>query len=160
VALSVLIALGMCASSTRIRGLVAAGFVVAAVVFQGYGLYKYVLSVRVFQGDNHQVRFAEAVNRIVDEDEIIYGATNGMLGFLADRKWINGDGVVNTHRYARTVLMGPAPGDSLRVYLERMNVDFVCVSNPDLFKGHVVYDQILEDRRGVHMSLIDRRVAD
>jgi hypothetical protein len=160
VVLSLLIVVGKFASSPHVRRVIAAGLVVGAIGFQGYGLYKYVLSVHVSQSENQQFRFAREVNQIVDKDEIVYGATNGMLGFLADRKWINGDGVVNNLGYARTVLMGPAPGDSLRFYLERENVDFVCVSNPNLFKGRVVYDQILDDRQGVHMYLIDRRAAD
>lgn len=41
---------------------------------------------------------------------VIFGAAFGMAGFLADRKWINGDGVVNTYEYFHIIKNGDKEG--------------------------------------------------
>jgi hypothetical protein len=58
--------------------------------------------------------------------DVIFGGSFGMLGFFADRAWINGDGVVNTYHYQRVFLEPGARGaGGLEDYLAANRVTHV-----------------------------------
>ncbi|MDX1746747.1 MAG: hypothetical protein R3324_12475 [Halobacteriales archaeon] len=52
-------------------------------------------------------------------DAVLYGGGFGLVGFFADRAWINADGVVNTANYQQVLESGDLVG-----YLARNRVDF------------------------------------
>lgn len=54
--------------------------------------------------------------------EVIYGGAFGLLGFFADRPWINGDGVANDFEYQRVL-----QADELPSYLARNHVRYVAI---------------------------------
>ena len=71
--------------------------------------------------------FARRVHDVVRPDEVIYGGAFGMIGFAADRRWINGDGVANDLAYQDAIRAG-----ALRSYLVSNRVDYVAINVPRL----------------------------
>ena len=59
-------------------------------------------------------------------DEVIYGGAFGLLGFFADRPWINGDGVANDFEYQQVLHRGALPD-----YLARNHVRYVSLLWPN-----------------------------
>ncbi len=62
------------------------------------------------------------IHDAVGPDEVIYGGAFGLIGYVSDRAWINGDGVANTRAYQDAIGEG-----RLAEHLARRSVDFVAV---------------------------------
>lgn len=92
----------------------------------------------------------------VGNDDVIYGGAFGLVGYVADRSWINGDGVANNRAYQDAIESG-----RLRDYLACANVTHVVISRhppSDLPPGpvsvaissplHNAVDTLVIDREG------------
>jgi hypothetical protein len=76
--------------------------------------------------------FLTDVRRIVPEGEPIYQVDgSGYIGFFSERPIVNGDGLVNTHRYAERMKAGQLAG-----YLDEEGISFIITNRADL--THVV----------------------
>jgi hypothetical protein len=51
-------------------------------------------------------RTALEIRALTRPDDVIYGGAFGLLGFLSDRVWLNGDGVANTYDYQQAIRDG------------------------------------------------------
>ncbi|HKQ56642.1 MAG TPA: hypothetical protein VJY35_02130, partial [Candidatus Eisenbacteria bacterium] len=54
-----------------------------------------------------ELELGREIHALTGERDVLYGGTFGILGFFADRAWINLDGVVNTYAYQEVFI---APG--------------------------------------------------
>jgi len=61
-------------------------------------------------GAGDELALARAIHDRTGEGDVIYGGAFGLIGFFADRPWINGDGVANTYAYQRVLETGGLPG--------------------------------------------------
>jgi hypothetical protein len=57
-------------------------------------------------GAGDEVALAHAIHSATAPGDVIYGGAFGMLAFLTDRPWINGDGVANDAAYQRALRDG------------------------------------------------------
>jgi hypothetical protein len=71
-------------------------------------------------GPGDEWALAEAIHARTGAGDVLYGGSFGMLGFLADRPWINGDGVANSLDYQRALR-----GDALEPWLAARGVTHV-----------------------------------
>jgi hypothetical protein len=71
-------------------------------------------------GAGDEWALARAIHDRTRDGDVIYGGAFGMLGFIADRPWINGDGVANTYDYQRAL-----HGHDLETYLAANHVTHV-----------------------------------
>jgi hypothetical protein len=78
-------------------------------------------AVAVGQGDNGW-ELARRIHDAVGEKEVIYGGAEGIPGFLADRAWINGDGVANNREYQTALHNG-----QMDAYLKCHRVTYLAV---------------------------------
>ena len=78
-------------------------------------------SVR-YRGESRRVRdFIEEVRRLVPATEPIYQVDGaGYTGFFTERRVVNGDGLVNTHEYARRLLANDLAG-----YLDEEGISYI-----------------------------------
>jgi hypothetical protein len=66
------------------------------------------------------------IHALTGERDVLYGGTFGILGFFADRAWINLDGVVNTYAYQQVFIEpGPRGMGGLVDYLAKNQVSHV-----------------------------------
>jgi hypothetical protein len=61
-------------------------------------------------GAGDEYALARAIHDQTGEGDVIYGGAFGLIGFFADRAWINGDGVANTYEYQRVLEGGGLAG--------------------------------------------------
>jgi hypothetical protein len=52
-------------------------------------------------GAGDEWTLARQIQAATRPDDVLYGGAFGLVGFFADRAWINGDGVANTYDYQR-----------------------------------------------------------
>ena len=102
---------------------------------------------------------ARKIHNVVRADEIIFGGSQGLLGFIADRSWINGDGVANNSEFQRAKMSG-----KLAEYLECHQVTFVEI---DINQGrslpleYVSYEKVLSGYQiGRHQTVTLVRLPD
>ncbi len=76
-------------------------------------------------GPGDEVALAAAIRDHTPPEDVIYGEAFGLLGFFADRAWINGDGVANTLEYQRALR-----DDRLERYLAKNRVTHVVFVTP------------------------------
>lgn len=67
-------------------------------------------------------KLGRQIHDVVGEREIIFGGSEGLLGFVADRAWINGDGVANNREFQDAINEG-----RLAEYLNCRHVKYVAV---------------------------------
>jgi hypothetical protein len=60
-------------------------------------------------------------------EDVIFGGSQGLLGYISDRAWINGDGVANNAAYQEAIRDG-----ELNRYLQCSEVDYVVAELRDL----------------------------
>jgi hypothetical protein len=60
-------------------------------------------------GGGDEFALARAIHERTGAGDVIYGGAFGLIGFFADRPWINGDGVANTYDYQRVLEGGSLP---------------------------------------------------
>ena len=58
------------------------------------------------RGPADETGLAAAIRDATRPTDVIYGSAFGLLGFFADRAWINGDGVANSYDYQRALAAG------------------------------------------------------
>jgi hypothetical protein len=64
-------------------------------------------SVRAISaGDGDEWTIGRNVHDAVPEGSVIYGGAFGLIGYIADRAWINGDGVANDRAYQDAIADG------------------------------------------------------
>lgn len=76
-------------------------------------------------GDGDEWALGRRIHDAVAPDEVIYGGAFGLIGYIADRAWINGDGVANTRAYQQAIHDG-----RLAQHLAARSVDHVVVVTP------------------------------
>jgi hypothetical protein len=76
-------------------------------------------------GRGDEIALAAAIRARTSEGDVLYGGAYGVLGFFADRPWINGDGVANSYDYQRAFVEGGL--DSFLVRNGVTHVVFLCV---------------------------------
>jgi hypothetical protein len=76
-------------------------------------------------GPGDDAALAAAIHDRTRPEDIIYGEAFGLLGFFADRAWINGDGVANTFAYQEALR-----DDRLEQYLTANRVTHVVFVTP------------------------------
>lgn len=64
-----------------------------------------------------EVAIAADLRAATRRDDVLYGGAFGLIGFLTDRAWINGDGVANTYDYQDAIA-----GGRLNDWLQRSGV--------------------------------------
>ena len=74
----------------------------------------------------NEIPLAQRIAAATRPDDVLYGGAFGLVGYFADRAWINGDGVANTEDYQRAI----ADGD-LRGWLRRSGVTHVVFASGD-----------------------------
>ncbi len=57
-------------------------------------------------GRGDELALSRAIHAKTQPDDVIYGGAFGLVGFFADRAWINGDGVANSYEYQRVLERG------------------------------------------------------
>ena len=75
-------------------------------------------------GNGDEWAMGRRIHDLVHPDQVVYGGAFGLIGYIADRRWINGDGVANTRAYQEAIRDG-----RLERYLAERSVDFVVVSS-------------------------------
>lgn len=78
-------------------------------------------------GLRDQPTFGAEVHDHTRDGDVLFGESFGLLGFFADRPFINGDGVVNTYAYQRMFL---APEGALARYFRENRVTHVVFGHP------------------------------
>lgn len=102
--------------------------VATALAFGGAALLSGKLLVTVpavraiAAGDGDEWAIGRHVHDAVPENGVIYGGAFGLIGYIADRAWINGDGVANDLSYQDAIAAG-----GLDRYLRERSVDVVAV---------------------------------
>lgn len=76
-------------------------------------------------GPGDEAALAAAIRDHTSPHDVLYGGAFGLVGFFADRAWINGDGVANTYAYQQAVHLG-----RLESYLAENRVTHVVFSSP------------------------------
>ncbi len=71
-------------------------------------------------GGGDEFAFSRAIHALTRPADVIYGGAFGLVGFFADRAWINGDGVANTYEYQHALEQG-----EIKTYLARSRVTHV-----------------------------------
>jgi hypothetical protein len=74
----------------------------------------------------NELTLAGRIGAATRPGDVLYGGAFGLVGYFADRAWINGDGVANTEDYQRAI----ADGD-LRGWLRRSGVTHVVFASAD-----------------------------
>lgn len=101
------------------------------------------------QGLPDEAAFGAEIHAHTEDGDVLFGGSFGLLGFFADRPWINGDGVVNTYDYQRMFLAGE---DALGGYLSANRVTHVVFELPrgeaPAAPFHFTAFGLLYDRRG------------
>jgi hypothetical protein len=126
-----LAALVLAARAAGSRGLAVAALALALV---GLGLLGGKLraslpSVRaIAAGDGDEWALGRRIHDTVAPDEVIYGGAFGLIGYIADRAWINGDGVANTRAYQQAIHDG-----RLAQHLAARSVDHVVMVTPPTY---------------------------
>jgi len=116
-------------------------------------------------GDGDEWNIGRSVHDAVPEGSVIYGGAFGLIGYIADRAWINGDGVANDHAYQDAIA-----GGRLAHYLRERSVDVIAVAvSPPREPGrelltlgagsplHAARDSILLDPREIFLRQRMRR---
>ena len=110
------------------RGVVVAALALAVV---GSGLLAGKLraslpAVRaIAANDGDEWALGRRIHAAVGPDEVIYGGAFGLIGYIADRAWINGDGVANTRAYQQAI-----HDRRLAQHLAARSVDHVVMVTP------------------------------
>ncbi|MDH4197478.1 MAG: hypothetical protein OEW05_08740 [Candidatus Aminicenantes bacterium] len=111
----------------------------------GNGLVNSAEVRKIYATPDNELRLTEVVRAMTTPEDVIYGGAFGVAGFLADRKWINGDGVVNTYEYYRILRSGDK--DALLGYLRKNEVKYVIYTAPWEFEAkRVLHSQRLLER--------------
>ncbi len=76
-------------------------------------------------GRGDERALGQAIHASTSATDVIYGGAYGLLGFFADRAWINGDGVANTAEYQRVLENG-----DLEAYLAENRVTHLVFLRP------------------------------
>ena len=108
------------------RGLApaAAALAMAGAVLLAGKLAVTVPSVQaIARGDGDEWEIGRRVHDAVPEGSVLYGGAFGLIGYIADRPWINGDGVANGRDYQDAIA-----SRSLARYLRERHVDVVAVA--------------------------------
>lgn len=79
----------------------------------------------ITRGHGDDWESARQVEAIVKPGEVIFGGAFGMMGFISDRAWINGDGVANNQAYQDAIRDG-----AFADYLRDNHVAYVAASVP------------------------------
>ena len=72
-------------------------------------------------GDNGW-NLAQRIHSAVRQEEVIFGGAQGLVGYFADRSWINGDGVANNRQYEEAKAQG-----RVDAYLRCYRVNYVVI---------------------------------
>ena len=106
-------------------------------------------------GAGDEMALAEAIHGATAPGDVLYGGAFGMLAFLSDRPWINGDGVANDAAYQRALRDG-----ALERYLTERRVSHVVFlaspATPDSSR-HIAVHGFLYGRDG--SLTVDERQA-
>jgi hypothetical protein len=84
----------------RGAGLTAAGLVAVTLALAAgkcATAWPSVRAIAVGKGDEWAA--ARRIHDAVGEQDVIFGEALGLIGYAADRPWMNGDGVANSHAY-------------------------------------------------------------
>ena len=76
-------------------------------------------------GSGDEMALGQAIHANTTASDVIYGGAYGLVGFFADRAWINGDGVANTPQYQRVLENG-----ELEAYLAENRVTHLVFLRP------------------------------
>jgi len=74
-------------------------------------------------GKGDEWALARRIHDRVAPGDVIFGGALGLIGYIADRAWINGDGVANTRAFQDAIHAGDLAG-----HLARRSVDHVVVT--------------------------------
>ncbi len=115
--------------AVRVAGPRAALPAVAGVVLLGLALagaklktaLPEVRAIAAAQGDEWSI--GRRIHDAVGSEDVLYGGAFGLVGFVADRAWINGDGVANDRAYQDAILRGETAA-----HLALAGVDYVVVA--------------------------------
>lgn len=72
-------------------------------------------------GDNGW-NLTQRIRSAVADQDVIYGGSQGLVGYFADRSWINGDGVANNKQYQDAKIQG-----KMEAYLRCYRVSYVAI---------------------------------
>ena len=67
-----------------------------------------------------QITFARALGAKVGEDAVLFGGKFGIMGYFAERPWVNKDGVIHNYAYQEAIR-----DSELEAYLERAGVNWI-----------------------------------
>ena len=110
-------------------------------------------SVEVNVSEASPLAFAKVVRHCTFPSDLIYGEGFGMAGFLSDRRWMDGKGVVGTMEHFRLLTRGER--HELHQYLDRQGVTHIVTADwNDAALGSIVYQQRLGDRRDQVVYLV------
>jgi hypothetical protein len=126
------VALGLLLLAARFAGSRGVALAAALLILAGLGLLaaklqRAVPDVRaIAAGNGDEWEIARRVHDLVRPDQVLYGGAFGLIGYIADRAWINGDGVANTRAYQEAIR-----DHQLERHLAERSVDYVVVTaNP------------------------------
>jgi hypothetical protein len=153
-------------AGTRVLAPSTAALACAAAALLAGKLLATVPSVRaIARGDGDEWAIGRSVHDAVPEGSVLYGGAFGLIGYIADRPWINGDGVANGRAYQDAIASG-----RLAHYLTERDVDVIAVAvSPPREPGsapmpytaesllHAARDSIALDPRGIFLRERMRR---
>lgn len=98
-------------------------FLAATVGLMAGKAAKVVPSIRNIAAGADEWALGRRIHNSVANDDVIYGGAFGLVGYVADRSWINGDGVANDRAYQDVIESG-----RLRAYLACAGVTHIAIS--------------------------------
>lgn len=108
----------------RGAALTAAGLVVVTLALAAGKWATALPSVRaIAAGEGDEWAAARRIHDAVGEQDVIFGEALGLIGYAADRPWINGDGVANSQAYQDAIR-----AHQLTAYLGRAGVTHVVLA--------------------------------
>jgi hypothetical protein len=100
----------------------------------GFVVVETALAFRYAEESKAVDQFVRDVTRLVPEGAAIFQEDgSGYIGFFSDRPVVNGDGFVNSHRYAQRLRAGQLAG-----YLDEEGIQFIVTNRPTAAGGLVV----------------------
>jgi len=71
-------------------------------------------------GFTDQITLAREIGQLVGEDGVLFGGKFGIMGYFADRPWVNKDGVIHNYAFQEAIRDG-----ALEDYLDRAGVNWL-----------------------------------
>ena len=125
IAIMLLVAAGRLGAG-RLAGAAAVGIALIALGLGALKCAKALPTAReIATGRGDEWQIARDIHAAVGEPAVIYGGAFGLIGYFADRPWINGDGVANDRSYQDAIA-----NQRLAAYLHDRHVTFIAVAVP------------------------------